>query len=340
MIAPKHRFVPGLTIAAALLVVATTIVSGQQTPVRAVPEAFAPDAERQIGPIHVVPIRRNRIYLMASAGGNSTVQVGDDGVLVVDTMTAALAPRLLDAIRTVSMGPILQIINTNADRTGGNEVIRKAGRAVGSAAGRPGGGGAAILAFDAVLTRMSADGSTAPQLAWPTDTYFVGSKDLFFNAEPVQVYHEPAAYSDADTLVVFRRSDVVVAGDVFTPHQFPRIDVEHGGTINGIVAGLNRLIELTVPELNEEGGTMVVPAAGRLCDEADVADYRDMVTIVRDRIQDMVRRGLTLQQVKAARPTRDYDPLYNTPTYTSEMFVEAAYQSLSRAAQPRRGVTR
>jgi cyclase len=335
MIAPQRQFIRGLTIAAGLLVVATTMVSGQQTPVRAVPEAFAPGAERQVGPIHIVPIRRNRLYLLASAEGNSTVQVGDDGVLVVDTMTAAVAPRLLEAIRMVAMGPILQIINTNADRTGGNEVIRKAGRAVG--ADRPS-GGAGILAFDTVLARMSA-ASSVPQLAWPTDTYFVASKDLFFNAEPVQVYHQPSAYSDADTFVLFRRSDVVVAGDIFTPHQFPRIDVEHGGTLNGIVAGLNRIIELTVPELNEEGGTMVVPAIGRLCDEADVADYRDMVTIVRDRIQDMVRRGLTLPQVKAARPTRDYDALYNTPAYTSDVFVEAAYRSLL-GAQPQRGATR
>jgi len=350
MIALKQRLVSAVTthhppsttqlVAAGLLVCATAIVAAQQTPVRAVPEAFVSGAERQVGPIHIVPVRRDHIYLMASADGNSTVQVGEDGVLVVDTMTAALAPRLLEAIRTVTMGPILQIINTNTERTGGNEVIRKAGRAVGAAAGRQG-DGAAILAFDAVQQRMSADGSSFPQLSWPTDTYFVGSKDMFFNGEPVQAYHQPSAYSDGDTFVVFRRSDVVVAGDVFTPHQFPRIDIEHGGTLTGVLAGLNKIIELTVPELNEEGGTMVAPAVGRLCDEADVADYRDMVTIVHDRIEDMVRRRLTLEQVKAAQPTRDYDSLYSTPTYTGEMFVEAAYRSLSKATQqPRRGVTR
>ena len=155
------------------------------------------------------------------------------------------------------------------------------------------------------------------------------------------MYHVPSAYSDGDTVVMFRRSDVVVAGDVFTPGQFPRIDLAHGGTLNGIVAGLNKILELTVPELNEEGGTMVVPAQGRLGDEADVSDYRDMVTIVRDRIQDMVRRRMTLAQVKAARLTKDYDSLYSTPAYTGEMFVEAAYRSLSTAAaQPPKGATR
>jgi cyclase len=326
--APRHRLAVGSVLVSGLLAAATTIAAGQQTLVRAAPEAFASGAERQVGPIRIVPIRHDRLYLMASAEGNSTVQVGEDGVLVVDTMTASMAPRLLEAIRTVTHAPILQIINTNGDRTGGNEAIRKAGRAVGD---RPG-GGAAILAFAAILDRMSADSASA-QLAWPTDTYFTGSKDVFFNGEAVQLLHQPSAYSDADSLVMFRRSDVVIAGDIFTPHQFPRIDAMHGGSLNGIVAGLNRIIDLTVPEVNEEGGTMVVPASGRLCDEADVADYRDMVTIVRDRIQDMVRRRLTLAQVKAAKPTRDYDALYATPAYSGEMFVEAAYRSLSVAAQ-------
>jgi glyoxylase-like metal-dependent hydrolase (beta-lactamase superfamily II) len=336
MSAAIDRLTAAASLAGGLVVLAATIASGQQTLVRAVPDAFAAGAERQVGPIHIVPIRRDRLYLMASAEGNSTMQVGDEGVVVIDTMTAALAPRLLEAIRTVTKGPILQIINTNSDRTGGNELIRKSGRAVGD---RPG-GGAGILAFETVLNRMSADGSAVPQAAWPTDTYFVGSKDLFFNGEPIQLYHQPSAYSDGDTIVMFRRSDVVIAGDVFTPHQFPHIDVAHGGSLNGIVAGLNRIIELTVPELNEEGGTMVVPASGRLCDEADVGDYREMVAIVRDRIQDLVRRRFTLAQVKAARPTRDYDTLYSTPAYTGEMFVEAAYRSLSSPAQQQKGAAR
>jgi cyclase len=337
MMAPVHRFTAGAAIAGGLLVLAAASTSGQQTPVRAMPDAFAPGAERQVGPVRVVPVRRDRVFLLASAEGNSTVQVGADGVVVVDTMTAALAPPLLEAIRAVASGQILQIINTNADRTGGNDVIRKAGREVGE---RPG-SGAGVLAFETVLNRMSADGRAAPQGTWPTDTYFVRSKDLFFNGEPVQLYHQPSAYSDGDSLVVFRRSDVVVTGDVFTPHRFPRIDMAHGGSLDGIVTGLNRIIELTVPELNEEGGTMVVPAHGRLGDEADVAEYRDMVAIVRDRVQNMVRRRLTLDQVKAARPTRDYDSLYSTPAYTGDMFVEAAYRSLSAAAaQPQKGATR
>jgi hypothetical protein len=130
---------------------------------------------------------------------------------------------------------------------------------------------------------------------------------------------------------MFRRSDVVSTGDIFTPDRFPVIDLEEGGGIHGVLAGLNRIIQLTVPEVNEEGGTMVIPGTGRLCDQSDVADYRDMVTIVRDRVQDLVKKGRTLDQIKASRPTRDYDPLYGRPEYTGDMFVEAVYRSLTKS---------
>ncbi len=319
-----QRAIAGAVVVAGVGLLTSAHGRAQVTRIAATPEAYALGAERQVGPIRILPIHSN-VFMLASAEGNSTVQVGDDGVVVVDTMTAALAPRLVEAIRSLSLRPILQIINTNAGRTGGNEIIRAAGRPV----GQRDGGGAGILAFESVLNRMSADGSAAPRLAWPTDTYFVARKDTYFNGEAVHLYHSPAAYSDGDTLVFFRKSDVVSVGDIFIPLQYPRIDLEHGGSLNGVLAGLNQIIDLTVPELNEEGGTMVVPAVGHLSDEADVADYRDMVAIVLDRIQEMVRRRMTLDQVKAAKPTRDYDTVYSTPAYTGEMFIEAAYKSLS-----------
>jgi len=157
------------------------------------------------------------------------------------------------------------------------------------------------------------------------DTYFTEGKDLFVNGEAVQVFHQPAAHSDGDSLVFFRRSDVVSTGDLFVPDRYPVIDVAKGGSINGVVAAINRILDLTVPADKEEGGTMVIPGRGRLCDEADVVEYRDMLTIVRDRIQDLVKKGGTLEQVKAAKPTQDYDPLYGP----SDAFVEAAYRSLA-----------
>jgi glyoxylase-like metal-dependent hydrolase (beta-lactamase superfamily II) len=152
---------------------------------------------------------------------------------------------------------------------------------------------------------------------------------MFFNGEPVLTIHVPNAHTDGDAIVFFRRSDVIAAGDVFTPDRYPVIDAAEEGSINGIIAGLNLLIELAVPEFNEEGGTMIVPGHGRICDESDVGDYRDMVTIVRDRVQDLIGKKMTLEQVKAARPTFDYDGVYGSPTYTGDTFVEAVYRSLS-----------
>lgn len=312
----------------------------QVTPVAGTPLAHALGAERQVGRIHIVPASGN-VYMLAGPDGNSTVQIGPDGVVVVDTMSAAMAPQLVAAIEALSPRRILQIVNTNADRTGGNEIVRRAGRRITAAPQQVSiDQGVPVLAFETVLTRFTAQGGKVPSGTWPSDTFFVERKDLYFNGEAIHVRHQPAAYSDGDIVVFFRRSDVVAVGDVFVPNRFPRIDLGHGGSIDGIVDALNRILELTVPEVNQEGGTMVVPAEGRLCDEADVAEYRDMVTIVRDRIQDMVGKGMTLEQVRAARPTRDYDPVYGTAEYTAEMFVEAAYRSLSEAAGARNGATR
>src|SRR5207249_8898614 len=137
-----------------------------------------------------------------------------------------------------------------------------------------------------------------------------------------------AAHTDGDSLVMFRRSDVISTGDLFTPDRYPRIDLQNGGSINGLLAGLNHILKLTVPEFNQEGGTMVIPGHGHLCDEADVADYRDMVTIVRDRVQNMVNKHMTLDQVRAAHLTPDYDGIYASPEYTGDMFVETVYRSL------------
>ena len=170
-----------------------------------------------------------------------------------------------------------------------------------------------------------------PQNAWPTETYFNAFHDIYFNNEGIQMIHIPDAITDGDSIVFFRRSDVVSTGDIFMTTNYPIIDLQNGGSINGIIDALNFILDLTIPADKQEGGTMVIPGHGRLCDEADVVEYRDMVTIIRDRIQDMVKKGMTLEQVKAAKPTRDYDPLYGSTTgfWTTDMFVEAAYKSLS-----------
>jgi cyclase len=312
------------------LLLLSAIASPALGQTRSATPPVTPDRADTVGDIQILKVRDGVHLLVGSGGSNTVVQTGDEGVLVVDTMSAEAATQLVAAIRRLSDRPILQIVNTHfdADHIGGNEAVRKAG-AYFSTANTRDEGGAAILAFEETLHRMSVDGSPFAKSAWPTDTFFVRQKDLFMNGEPVQVLHQPAAHSDSDVLVHFRRHDVLVAGDVFTPDRFPVLD--QGGSINGLIAGLNRILEIAVPEFNEEGGTVIVPGHGRLCDESDVSDYRDMVTIVRDRVKDMIARKATLEQVKAAKPTLDYDGVYGRPEYTGDMFVEAVYKSIAPA---------
>jgi glyoxylase-like metal-dependent hydrolase (beta-lactamase superfamily II) len=293
-----------------------------------VPTSESRAARSDDGEIHVLPVQGN-VYMLVGGGGNTTVQAGKDGVLVVDTKQAAQADKLIAAIRGISDKPIRYVLNTSADadQTGGNEKVADAGRTItgGNVAGFNAGFPATMVAFEKVGARMREAG--APPASWPQDTYFVDSKDLFVNGEAVQLFHQPAAHSDGDSLVFFRRSDVVSTGEVFVPDRYPVIDVARGGSLNGVVAALNRILDLTVPADKQEGGTMVIPGHGRLCDEADVVEYRDAMTIIRDRIEDAVKKGRTLEQVKAARLTQDFDPLYGP----SDAFVEAAYRSLAAA---------
>jgi glyoxylase-like metal-dependent hydrolase (beta-lactamase superfamily II) len=287
------------------------------------------------GELAVWPVR-DGIYMIVGAGGNTTVQVGDDGVLVVDTKLATAADSLVAAIRTISDQPIRYVINTHwhPDHIGSNELVVKSGSTIAggnvSGAIADAGEGAAVIAHENVLVRMSAGPTPAPFDAWPTVTLFMPQKDVFFNGEAVQILHQPAAHTDGDSLVFFRRSDVISTGDVFTTTGYPVIRPDDGGGIDGVIMALNRIIELTVPAEKQEGGTLVIPGHGRLCDEADVVEYRDMVTIIRDRIKSMIEMGLTLRQVQAAKPTADYDGRYGATTgfWTTEQFVAAAYESL------------
>jgi cyclase len=289
--------------------------------------------------IHVLPVQGN-IYMVVGAGGNITAQVGAQGVLLVDTQFAALSGKILAAISKLTARRLRYIINTSADtdHTDGNENLRNAGAMVfagpGAGAINNAAEGAAVYAHINVLNRMSAPTGTrspTPSSAWPTDTYAGDVKELYFNGESIQVLHQPAAHTDGDSLVYFRRSDVVSSGDIFVTTGFPVIDLARGGSLQGEIEALNRLLDIMIPEHEQEGGTMVIPGHGRLCDEADVVEYRDMVVIIRDRIRAMIKKGMTLDQVTAARPTRDYDRLYSATqgSWTPSRFVEAAYKSLS-----------
>ena len=280
--------------------------------------------------VHVLPVQRN-VYMLHSAAGNVAAQVADDGVLLVDTGHGAAAPKVLAALRTITDKPVHTIVNTHlhADHTGGNEAFLKLG--VGGRAPR-------IMAHENAFNKMMAAAAEAnrnvPMSALPMSAYFTPTRDFFLNGEAIVLHHAPAAHTDGDTIVHFRGSDVVSTGDLFSPDLYPVIDLANGGTVNGVIAALNRILEITVPAKYQEGGTYVIPGHGRLCDEADVVEYRDMVTIIRDRVQEMVKNGMTLAQVKAAKPSRDYDTEYGAESgfWTTEMFVEAVFRSLSKTS--------
>ena len=282
--------------------------------------------------VHVLPVQGN-VYMLVGPQGNSALQVGYDGVLLVDPQMAELAPKIAERIQELTDSPVRYIIvNTHVhpDHTGGNQALANMGQ-------EETGVRTEIIAHENVLIRMTAapdESVPETQLSpegWPTEAYFTPHRDIHFNGEPIEILHQPSAHTDGDSLVFFRRSDVISAGGVFSPGSYPVIDLPRGGSVEGVIDALNLLIRIAVPEDKQEGGTKVIPGQGRLCEEADVVEYRDMVTIVRDRIQALVDDGMTIEEVQAARPSRDYDTEYGSDTgsWTTEMFVEAVYRSLA-----------
>ena len=289
--------------------------------------------------LDVLKIRDN-VYVIAGVGANVTLQFGGDGAVVVDAGGLETADAVIAAIKDITKQPIRYVIDTSDDRdhVGANEKVAKAGRTLFQTnnqlgEGMTNGGAAAILSAEKVLRRMSAPtGKTAtyPTAAWPTETYDQKRKYMYLNGEGIEVLHMPAAHTDGDSVVFFRRSDVVAAGDVLDLTRFPVIDVARGGSIQGEIDALNRLVELAIPSVplvSQEGGTLVVPGHGYVCDQLDVVEYRDMVTIVRDRVQDLVKKGMTLEQVRAADPTAGYNKRYGSST----AFVGAIYDGLRKA---------
>ena len=288
--------------------------NGSDAGVRPAVPAPVQSTQGEIKTFHV----QGNVYMLVGAGANIAVQIGDDGVLVVDTGTAAMRDKVLAAIRQLSTKPIRWIVNTHpdADHTGGNETISQAGVTVN---GNP----AAIIANQKVLAWMSE--AKRPSTEWPLNTFFEDTRDFFFNGEAVFIHHISHAHTDGDVIVYFRGSDVLVSGDIFVTTTFPVIEAKYNGGVEGFINGLNKMLDIAVPKYLQEGGTYVIPGHGRVSDEADIVEYRDMIAIIRDRIQDMIKRGLTLDQVKAAKPALDYDGRYGN----SAPFIEAVYRELS-----------
>lgn len=323
-------------IGCAVLLASPERVSTQQAP----SWAWKPPVHSvSMGTIEVLHVRGN-VHMLVGAGGNVTVQAGNDGMLIVDSGLASMSGKVIEAMRSISRGPLRYIINTtdHAEHVGGNSAIAATGstipfrppedvRVSDGMRDKP---KASVISFVSTLERMSAPtGKVAPypEDAWPDNTYSTPQKKLYFNDEPVVIMHVPGN-TDGNSIVHFRGADVISVGDLLDLTAYPVIDVKAGGSIQQLFDGLYRVIDLTVPNRKSEAGTFVIPGHGRLADQPEVVYYNQMVGIVRDRIKDMIANGMTLAQVKAARPTRDYDTRYGSP----DMFVEGAYESLKNTS--------
>jgi glyoxylase-like metal-dependent hydrolase (beta-lactamase superfamily II) len=311
------------------------LVGGDFKPLTA---AFAQTAAPVSGSLEILEVRPS-FFMIAGAGANIGVQVGEDGVVVVDAGSAAGAPGVLAAIRRISPKPIRYVIDTgpDADHVGGNETLSTAGEKLFGGSNL---GGGPPNAADRVVPIISAEGvlrhmAKSPPGGWPTEVFHYSRKAMYLNGEAIEVLRQPVAHTDSDVFAFFRRSDVVMAGDVLDTRQFPVIDDERGGSIQGEIASLNRLVDLAVPSVpvvTREAGTIVVPGHGRLCDTYDVVDYRDMVTIIRDRVRDLIKAGRSLAEIRATQPAKGYMGRYGKPngTWTTDRFVEAVYKSLAK----------
>jgi glyoxylase-like metal-dependent hydrolase (beta-lactamase superfamily II) len=276
------------------------------------------------GEVKAVHVQGN-VHLIVGAGSNIAVQVGEDGVLVVDTGNAGTSDKVLALIKQLAPGKEIRwVVNTTwrPEHTGGNEPVSKAGRTVN-------GNLAAIIAHESTNPVMIKAG--VPDSARPYNTYYEERRDFPFNGEPIILYHPPSSVDQSETMVMFRRSDVIVTGDTFDMTAFPRIDSANGGSVQGTIDALNLLLDLTVPSKSlQEGGTYLVPGHGRIADEHDLVVYRDMLVIVRDRVRALMAKKMTLEQVRAARPALDYEGRYGSDTGATAAFIEALYRDLGR----------
>jgi glyoxylase-like metal-dependent hydrolase (beta-lactamase superfamily II) len=242
------------------------------------------------------------VYYLEGQGGHVVVSAGDDGVVMIDDQFAPLTERIIAAVRTISSDEIKFLINTHVhpDHTGGNENIGRLG--------------IPIMARDKVRVRLMA---AQPAIALPIVT-FTDDIALHLNGEDMEVITLPPAHTDGDSFIHFHGSDVIAAGDVFRTVAFPVIDQANGGTLDGTIEALGILAGTAGPS------TRIVPGHGVVSSRADVVEFRDMVIDVKNKVADMVARGMTYPQVQAARPTAAYEAKWGDP----ERFLTAVYSEL------------
>jgi glyoxylase-like metal-dependent hydrolase (beta-lactamase superfamily II) len=250
-------------------------------------------------------------YTLEGSGGTIGVLAGPDGVLMVDSQFAPLTEKIVAAIKQISDRPIRFMINTHVhpDHTGGNENLGKMG--------------VTIVSRDELRARLAAgtNGRGAPPAALPLLTYRV-AMTFHMNGEDVQAIAVPAAHTDGDTMVRFPGVDVIMTGDFYRSVGYPNIDRANGGTLRGMLAGLNAVIDLAGP------ATKIIPGHGSTVDKTAVAAHRDMIIALRDRVAALIKQGKTLEEVIAAKVAADYDARVPQIGTTGERFIGQLYAEL------------
>ena len=300
----------------------------------AVPQILAPLA-KDSDEVEILSVQGS-IYMIGTAGSNIALMVGESGLIVVDSGNIEASENVINAIRELTSEPARFIINTAAlpEHMGGNLAVADIGETfdlnpvvidTGEGISIP------IIGHGNGLLLLGTEfEDLVPYEAWPNDTFFGDSKALYLNGEPIDMEHQPAAITQSDIFVHFRQSDVLVTGDIFDITSYPHFYLELGGSLQGVIDALNRIIDITIPEFNQQGGTLVIPGHGRIASESDVVEYRDMLTIIRDRVQVMINEGKSFEEVLAARPSLEYDGIYGYESgdWTTRMFLEAVYEDL------------
>lgn len=291
--------------------------------------------------VAVLPLRMG-VYLLTVEGFNVTVQTGPDGTVVVDPGPKEAAAAVEATIRTISATPVRYVIDTSSDTqlTGGNELVSHAGQSF--IANQLGGAANVIATQNTLLTMISQPGDHS-EFALPSEIFTRPQLSFYMNRQPIAVVWLPAAHTNGDVVVRFDGADVLATGSIFDNTHFPVIDLQHGGTIQGEIDALSRLLNtmayVSVPlvgqaaMLNQPLGTLVIPSRGPLCDQHDLVTYRDMVETIRERVADLIAHGADLQRVLAARPAQGFEARFGSDTgaWTTQDFVTAVYQSLQAA---------
>jgi glyoxylase-like metal-dependent hydrolase (beta-lactamase superfamily II) len=285
----------------------------------AVTALLGPLQERDFSKVEVVPEKlAEGVYMLTGEGGNIGVSVGEDGVFLVDDQYAPLTERIKAAVAAISSKPIRFLLNTHwhGDHTGGNENLGKAG--------------VVVVAHENVRKRMSVEQfiealnrkvPPAAKAALPIVT-FTDAVTFHINGDEIQGVHIPPAHTDGDTLIRFTRANVVHMGDCFFNGRYPFIDLSSGGSFEGVIAAADRVLALA------DAGTKIIPGHGPAADKAALQAYRDLLATVRDRVKPLVAAGRSLDEVKAAQPTREWDATWGTGFMKPDLWLGIVYKSL------------